>query len=270
MTTASITHQSTSIERRSTGRPPGIHSPGVFWLVVYVGSMCGLAIDATLAASVVGTVFNLPTMGTYAFLAVIGIVVALAATKAASWYNSGYRGRAAAALVGVAAVGLFLAWLRLSEGVAGAAQIDSAAFGVTAPTGSSEDLPATALMLGVYAVSAMSVYLTALKIFVPARRELRLFDAERQVAVERLGQLEGEEVAVKERLAYRDEMARQLDTQRENALAEAEAREAHLKAHARDAIARAVGRPDATPLVRAPHDPATPGIRAEDTPGDDE
>lgn len=248
-----------SLERPSCGRPPGIHGPGAFWIIVYICAMLGLAVDATLASSVVGSVFNLPTVGTYAFLAIIGVVVALAATKAASWYNAGYRGRAGVALVGVALVGLFLAWLRLSEGVAGTVQIDATAFGTSAPESANHDLPATALMLGIFALSATSVYLTALKIFVPARRELRLHQAERGVAVERLGQLEGESVAIRERLAYRDEMARQLDRQREHALAEAEGREAELKAYARDAIARAVGQPDATPLVRAPHEPARAG-----------
>lgn len=118
-----------------------------------------------------------------------------------------------------------------------------------------DEIPATAMMLGLYCVSMISVFLAAIKIFHPARWQLRKHDKQRRKVSQELAPLEADLVAIHERIATRAERFKKLCEQREQVQRQVDAREGALKAFSRDAIARALGDPSSTPLVRAPHEP---------------
>lgn len=252
MTITKLTPDPDPTPATTTHHHPGLKAARHAW-IIYFGAMAGLSIDAVLAASVVMVVFDLHELASYAIVVIVGVIAAKAATDAAIWRNSGSRAKPWLALAGVAAIGLALAWLRLSAGVTALPGADLEQYGQRSVIQSHDELPAVVFMLALYATSAVAIYLAALKLFVPERQALRVFAEEREAAAERRLLLEGDEAAIRERLGYRSELERLTAERRTQALGQVAAREAYLKAFARDAIARAVARPDATPLVRAPH-----------------
>lgn len=234
-------------------RHPGLYVPLGFW-VMYVVGIIGCSVDATLARSVINKGFHLDQNTSTVIVVMLGVIAAEAATAAAICLNNGKRGQAVFALVGVAVLGILLAWARMTYGLSteatGTAQTDRDAGNQT-----HDEIPATAMMLGLYCVSMISVFLAALKIFHPARWQLRKHDKQRRKVSQELAPLEADLVAIHERIATRAERFKKLCEQREQVQRQVDAREGALKAFSRDAIARALGDPSSTPLVRAPHEP---------------
>ncbi len=234
-------------------RHPGLHVPRGFW-VMYVVGIIGCSVDAALALPVINTGFHLDQSISIAIVVMLGAIAAETATAAAICLNNGKRWQAILALTGVAALGILLAWARMTYGLSteqtGTARTDRSAGNQTR-----DEIPATVMMLGLYCVSMISVFLAALKIFHPAREQLREHDKERRKVSQELAPLEADLVAIHERIATRDGRFRKLCEQREQVQRQIDAREGALKAFSRDAIARALGDPSSTPLVRAPHEP---------------
>lgn len=222
-------------------RPLGLVAPTSAW-VVFWGSMVGLAIDAVLAASVIDHAFDQDQAASIAIVVVIGVIAAKSTTSAALTWNSGQRLTAGLALIAPALIGVTLAWARTEYGLSEEATVTN-------------HVPGTALMLTLYAASMVGVFLSALKLFHPARKQLKHHEAEMSKILDQLASREADLVAIHERLATGEAQRHELERSRVSAKEQLVAREAALKAYARDAIARAVGDPAATPLVRAPHEP---------------
>lgn len=237
-------------------RPPGLFAAPHLWLFYVIGCL-GIGIDAYMASSVMGVAFDLPEVANLALTFGLGIIAAKSASEAAASFNQGKRAGGIVLLGAVAAVGIALALMRTY----GEAVASSAGPGEFARGGveQASEWPATILMLALYFASATAVFLTALKLFVQERVDLRRHRRNKNEALKRLIELEAEYAVIHERIAYRDDHREIMDELLDQALDQLEAREAYLKAYARDVIARAVGRPDATPLVRAPHEPAQSG-----------
>lgn len=174
-------------------RHPGLYVPLGFW-VMYVVGIIGCSVDATLARSVINKGFHLDQNTSTVIVVMLGAIAAEAATAAAICLNSGKRGQAVFALVGVAVLGILLAWARLRYGLSteetGTAQTDRDAGNQT-----HDEIPATAMMLGLYCVSMISVFLAAIKIFHPARWQLRKHDKQRRKVSQELAPLEADLVA---------------------------------------------------------------------------
>ena len=232
---------------------PGLYVPRSFWVMYAVG-IIGCSVDAISAIPVINKGFQLDQNISMVIAAMLGVIAAEAATAAAICLNSGKRRWTVFALTGVVALGILLAWARLRYGLSteetGTAQTDRDAGNQT-----HDEIPATVMMLGLYCVSMISVFLSAIKIFHPARGQLRKHDEERRKVAQELAPLEADLVALHERLATRAERFKKLCAQREQVQRQVDAREGALKAFSRDAIARALGDPSSTPLVRAPHEP---------------
>lgn len=234
-------------------RYPGLYVPPSFWVMYAVG-IIGCSVDAILALWVINTGFRLLMGLSILIVVMLGAIAAEAATAAAICLNNGKRWQAVLALTGVVALGILLAWARMTYGLStedtGTARTDRDAGNQT-----HDEIPATAMMLGLYCVSMISVFLAAIKIFHPARGQLRKHDEERRKVSQELAPLEADLVAIHERIATRAERFKKLCEQREQVQRQIDAREGALKAFSRDAIARALGDPSSTPLVRAPHEP---------------
>ena len=234
-------------------RYPGLYVPPGFWVMYAVG-IIGCSVDAILALWVINTGFRLLMGLSILIVVMLGAIAAEAATAAAICLNNGKRWQAVLALIGVAVLGILLAWARMTYGLSteetGAARTD-----ISAGNQTHDEIPATAMMLGLYCVSMISVFLAAIKIFHPARGQLRKHDKQRRKVSRELAPLEADLVAIHERIATRAERFKKLCEQREQVQRQVDAREGALKAFSRDAIARALGDPASTPLVRAPHEP---------------
>lgn len=232
---------------------PGLYVPRSFWVMYGVG-IIGCSVDASLALWVINTGFRSPMGLSILIVVMLGAIAAEAATAAAICLNNGKRWQAVFALTGVAVLGILLAWARMTYGLSteetGTAQTDRDAGNQT-----HDEIPATVMMLGLYCVSMISVFLSAIKIFHPARGQLRKHDKQRRKVSQELAPLEADLVAIHERIATRAERFKKLCEQREQVQRQVDAREGALKAFSRDAIARALGDPSSTPLVRAPHEP---------------
>lgn len=240
---------------------PGLHVPW-YLPIMYLAALGGLAIDALLAASVFGRLFDLDPTVTSILLVIVGVGVAEGATSAAINRNLGQRRLSWGTLGAVLALGVCLAYLRLSEGLVGGGADTSGFAG--APVTVEDETPAIVFMLALFVLSAVVVYSSALKLFVPAREELRRHAKARAEALERLTELGSQLVAIEERLGSRDSRTERMTETLDHALGRVDAREKSLKGYARDAIARAVGAPDAAPLVRAPHEPAPVSLEEDD------
>lgn len=240
---------------------PGLHIP---WYVpvMYVAALGGLAIDAILAASVFGRLFDLDPTVTGVLLVIVGIGVAEGASSAAINRNLGQRRLSWGTIAAVLVLGVCLAYLRLSEGLVGAG-VDTSGF-AGAPVAVEDETPAIVFMLALFILSTVVVYSSALKLFVPARKDLRRHAKGRDEAIGRLTALQAQLVAIDERLRSRDGRMERMTESRDHALGRVDAREKSLKGYARDAIARAVGAPGAVPLVRAPHEPEAEPTQADD------
>lgn len=234
-------------------RHPGLYVSRTFRVMYGVG-IIGCLVDATLALPVINKGLHLPMGLSILIMALLGVIAADGATTAATALNNGKRGHAVFALIIVATLGVLLAWARMTYGLStetiGTVRTDRDAGNQT-----HDEIPATAMMLGLYCVSMISVFLAAIKIFHPARGQLRKHDKERRKVSRELAPLEADLVAIHERIATRAERFKKLCEQREQVQRQVDAREGALKAFSRDAIARALGDPSSTPLVRAPHEP---------------
>lgn len=243
---------------------PGLYVPRSFWVMYAVG-IIGCSVDAILAIPVINKGFQLDQNISMVIAAMLGVIAAEAATAAAICLNSGKRRWTVFALTGVVALGILLAWARLRYGLSteetGTAQTDRDAGNQT-----HDEIPATVMMLGLYCVSMISVFLSAIKIFHPARGQLRKHDKQRRKVSQELAPLEADLVAIHERIATRAERFKKLCEQREQVQRQVDAREGALKAFSRDAIARALGDPSSTPLVRAPHEPREAPARSQGSP----
>ena len=243
---------------------PGLYVPRSFWVMYAVG-IIGCSVDAILALWVINTGFRLLMGLSILIVVMLGAIAAEAATAAAICLNNGKRWQAVFALIGVAVLGILLAWARMTYGLSteetGAAQTD-----ISAGNQTHDEIPATAMMLGLYCVSMISVFLAAIKIFHPARGQLRKHDKQRRKVSRELAPLEADLVAIHERIATRAERFKKLCEQREQVQRQVDAREGALKAFSRDAIARALGDPSSTPLVRAPHEPGEAPARSQGSP----
>lgn len=253
--TSTTVHPSTTTSpaARPGRRPPGLFAAKHLWVFYVIGCL-GMGLDATLAAPVVGVTFDLHPLVTYGIVLAFGLIAAKAASEAAVSINRGSRAGGIAMLVFVGIVGVSLAVLRWYGGVA-PSTINPADFAQGAVEEHNE-WPATLFMLALYFASAFAVFLTAQKLFVQARVDLERHDRAKRKALRELADLEADYSVIHEHIAGRPERRQILDNLLTQALEQLKAREPYLKAYARDAIARAVGRPDATPLVRAPHEPA--------------
>lgn len=264
MTSITTTTASPATNRR----PPGLFTHRHLWVIYLLGCV-GLAVDAQMASAVVGEAFNLPDLGTYAIVFAVGVLAAVAATEAAISYNHRHQVAAGLLMALVIGIGAAMAILRFVAGVGGADAVDPGQFaGQPVPTEHEREGAAIGLMLALYCAAATGLFLSASKIFVAERGDLRRHDSDRRAHLDRLGPLEAQYTAIHERVAYWNHHHERMDEHLAHARAAADAREDYLKAYARDAIARAVGRPDATPLVRAPHEPdASASARTPDDGG---
>lgn len=235
------------------GRPPGLFVSPVLWVVFTIACL-GMGVDALMGFPVLSTILDMPDPITIAIMLALGAIAAKAATEAGINMANGKTRDAVLMSSVVAAVGLALAYARFTFGMSGDAGLQGD-YGTQLESGTHAEVPATLLMLSLYLASSASIFFTSSKLFVPERNDLRRHSAARQQASARLARLEPDYAVVHERIAFRDEQSRQLTELRDQALNQADAREAELKSYARDAITRAIGRPDATPLVRAPHEP---------------
>lgn len=239
-------------------RPPGLAVP-LAARIIYWGSMIGLALDATLAVSVINEAFrNNNTVLSILIVSVIGLIAAKLTTSAALSWNSGKRFASVLALAAAAAVGLMLAWGRTVYGVS--SESGGLTFEVASKSAvvAKDELPATALMLALYFASMIGVFQGALKLFHPARTQLKHQEKIMGRTLKALAPMEADLVAIHERLARTEQRAAEERYAHGKALEQLRARESQLKAYARDAIALAVGDPSATPLIRAPHEPTSP------------
>lgn len=238
-----------------SGQPPGLSSSFVF-KIMFIAAFALMGVDALLAFPVLSTVLDLSEPATVAVMLAVGLMAAEGATAAGVGIGNGKPRFAAVNLAFVAAVGLALTYARILVGMDGGVQLEGNYAGQLA-TRSNTEVAAALMMLTLYALSATSIVFASSKIFVQQRFDLWRHDRQRKQAYRKLAPLESEYVAVHERVADRGQQSLRLEKLRRLALEQAAAREEALKDYARDAIARAVGRPDATPLVRAPHEPAT-------------
>ncbi len=260
-----MTSSTNSADPRLNRRPPGLFTHRHLW-VIYLLGCAGLGIDALLAAAVVGEVFNLPDAGTYAIVFAVGVLAAVAATEAAISANHRHRAAAGLLMALVIGIGAAMAVLRFVAGVAGGAAVDPGEFaGQPVSTARDGEGAAIALMLALYCAAATGLFLSASKIFVAERGDLRRHDRDKRALLAELGPLEAQYTAIHERVAYWKRHHERMVENHAHARSAADAREDYLKAYARDVIARAVGRPDATPLVRAPLQPAdsAPGVTSD-------
>lgn len=261
-----MTEHSTSTltpANRCGHRPPGLVAPVSAWIVFW-GSMVGLALDAVLAVSVIEEAFDRDWVESIAIVTVIGVIAAKSTTSAALTWNSGHRAVAGLALIAPALMGVMLAWARSEYGlgIEDDPAIPSASAGEQSQA--TNHLPGTALMLTLYVTSMVGVFLSALKLFHPARRQLKHHDKKIRKILAELAPMEADLVAIHERLATGDKRLNELEQSHRSAKEQLASREAALKAYARDAIARAVRDPAATPLVRAKHEPETPAGQLDD------
>ena len=236
-----------------THRPPGVAVGLAVW-IIYWGSMIGLALDAMFAVSVINKAFQIPQLQSTLIVSVIGLIAAKITTSAALSWNSGKRAATVIALVAPIMVGVMLAWARTVYGTVADTGISFATASDTG-VGAHDEVPATAVMLTLYGASVIGVFLTALKLFHPARTQLKHHRKEIKRTLKELVPMEADLVGINERLANGAQRKEEQEQQHLKALEQLKAREAQLKAYARDAIARAVGDPAATPLVRATHEP---------------
>lgn len=236
-----------------TPHPPGV-AVGIAVWIIYWGSMIGLALDAMFAVSVVNKAFRIPPLQSTLIVSVIGLIAAKITTSAALSWNSGKRVMTVFALAAPISVGLMLAWARTVYGTVARTGTDFATASTVA-TNSHPEAPATAVMLTLYGASVIGVFGTALKLFHPARTQLKHHRKELKRILKELTPMEADLVAIEERLNHGELRKQEQEQAHIKALEQLAEREAQLKAYARDAIARAVGDPAATPLVRAPHEP---------------
>lgn len=236
-----------------THRPPGVAAGVAAW-IIYWGSMVGLAIDALFAVTVVNKAFLIEETLSIIVVSVIGLIAAKLTTSAAIHWNSGRRVLAVLSLIAPIVVGVMLAWTRTIYGVTVGTELG---FDTSADLGLAQhdEAPATGLMLGLYCCSVIGVFGAALKLFLPARTQLKHHRKEIRRTLRRLIPMEADLAAIEERLVNGAQRSSEQEQAHLKALEQLDAREAQLKAYARDAIARAVNNPAATPLVRAPHQP---------------
>lgn len=236
-------------------RPPGVALPfsGVAALVV---GMVGLTADATLALPVMELAFGVPFWPSVFILTVVAIGAADLAIVAGERWTSGKRFAAGVLLLLALLIGVAMAWARTVHGIA--PEADAPMIETALSVGEEavhDEGPATLLMLGIYCASVASVFAASIKVLHPARKQLKHHQREMERSSETLALFEADLVAVQERIRRQEEHEEQLHRDHACAVEQLIAREAQLKAYARDAIARAVGDPAATPLVRAPHEP---------------
>ncbi len=238
-------------------RPPGLFTQKHL-VVIYVLALAGLVIDAALSYSAMSLMFNLPDIITLAVLAGVGVIAAGVSTEAGMLAGRGQPRTAVAVMGFVLLIGLALAGMRLTEGVAGGSAIDPNQFaGAPVATDHNGEWAAVGLMLALFGASATGIFLLSSKIFIAERYDLRREDHARRTWAAQLVGLDAQYTAIHERVAYWKNHSERMEENLDQAHAAADAREEYLKDCARDAIARAVGDPGATPLVRAPHEPAT-------------
>lgn len=236
----------------ATHRPPGIRTPLFLWGFM-VASWLGMALDTLLGFPVIAQLFpEFPVWGVLLLMVALGLACAALASKAGVDMAYGNHLRAGLMLVCVLGVGAALAYARLSLGFTGGDGSDG--FGAAAEDGNSE-VPATLLMLVLYVGSTMGAMFTAQKVFIAERAELRRVKAKIDELSAHQAREEAEYAVIHERIARRDDIQADMEMLHRKALEQADARESFLKAFARDAIVRALGRPDAAPLIRAPHEP---------------
>lgn len=177
----------TSFTTSVSSRPPGLFTHRHLW-VIYLLGCAGLGIDALLAAVVVGEMFNLPDLGTYAIVFAVGVLAAVAATEAAISANHRHHGAAALLMALVIGIGVAMAVLRFAAGVSGGAAIDPGQFaGQPVPTVRDGEGAATGLMLVLHCAASIGLFLSASKIFVADRGDLRRHDKTKRMLVEKLG-----------------------------------------------------------------------------------
>lgn len=232
--------------------------------VLYFASFLGLGIDALLAVSVIGELFDLPEGLIYLIVFTAGILAAVGTTKAATAHLRQQNVTAICQLVFVAAIGVSIAAMRYLAGLSGTQEVgDATQFGGNNPVPATEAHSSEWAMIGfiltMYFAAVVGIFSSAVAIFVPERGDLKRHDREQRALRTQLGTLEAQNTAIHERLSYwKEKHLASVEANYQTAHVAADAREAALKAYARDAIARAVGRADATPLVRAPHEPVDP------------
>ncbi|HMR49483.1 MAG TPA: hypothetical protein PKE40_09480 [Arachnia sp.] len=237
------------ITTASYHRPPGTRAPRFLWAFMAI-SWLGMALDTLLGMPVISQLFPEATEAmVYALMLALGLACAALATKVGVDLAYGHTAKALLLLVFVLGIGVALAYARLTLGFT--AEGAGEGFGATVDE-TNDEVPATVLMLVLYVGSTLGALFTAQKVFIAERRTLREAKAELDAQHAAQAQDQAEYATIHERIAARPRLSKDMDELHAKALEQADARESYLKAYARDAIARAVGRPDATPLVRAP------------------
>lgn len=223
----------------------GLEIPWWLWLILAGGGL-GLIVDASLARTVMNGAFDQGDDISVWMATAIGLGAGVGAVEAAVAWNSRKKVVASIILGGVAALGIGLAWARVAYGWGDGAQQET------------DHVPGTVLMLALYFLSLIGVFSTAMMLFHPARTTLRRTRKELEsINRERIA-LEGDLAGINARIDHGPDFRTELDASLAHTMDQIDARRDSLKALARDAIARAVGDPSATPLVRAPHEPAPP------------
>lgn len=221
----------------------GLEPPGWMFLVL-VGGVVGLVVDVTMARTVMDSAFEQGDEASVWIAAAIGLGAGVGAVEAAVAWNSGKKLVASIILIGVAALGLGLAWGRVAYGW-GDGTLEEI-----------DHVPGTALMLALYFLSLVGVFSTSVMLFHPARATLRRSGRVLESINRERISLEGDLAGINARIDHEPDFRAEADRSLAHTMDQIDARGDALKALARDAIARAVGDPSATPLVRAPHEPS--------------
>lgn len=234
-------------------RPPGLKAPGFLWIFMGVAWM-GMALDTLLGKKIFEQLFDFSESWTIMLMIALGLACAALATKVGIDLAYGHTTAAVLQLVFVLGIGIALAYARLALGFT-AEDLGPNVVG-TPVEENNEEWPATVLMLVLYIGSALAALFTAQKVFVAERSTLRTTKKKIDMLSAKQAHDKAEYAAIHERIAARSSLQKNLQDLYTYALRQADHREAYLKAYARDAIARAIGRPDATPLIRAPYLPS--------------
>lgn len=243
-----------NVEQTRQGRPPGLFVPPINWLGLIIGCL-GMPLDSLLALPVLYVILDLPVATSIAIMFGLGAGAAATTIKAGVDKANGKTGSVRVLLGVVIGLGVALAVSRFAVGMIGGGA-GQGAFATQMSGNTGEQIVAAVVLLVFYLMSVAAVFFSAANIFVAERTQLGRHDRARTKAAESLARLEPEYVAVHERIAYREKYLEQLSAMRDSALDEVEARKKESKDYARDAIARGIGRPDTTPTIRAPHEPA--------------
>lgn len=252
--TTNTTFNTTATPGRGN-RYEDLHAHPILYFLMVCGIL-GMGADSVLIQGVIASSLSVHDYVAWTIAVIFGLAASGMAIEAGTLMAHGRRKLAALPIVGVLVMGGGLALTRLATGLQGAAASTDA----SRPMMGAESGPdwsehaVTALLLGMFLASAITLTLISWKLFNPTRHALRRFSADRDRVIRALTPLEADLARIKEWMAFRPAHRAILKGLKGDALDSVVHREAFLKQYARECMVEALGS-QTSPIVRAPLEP---------------